>query len=744
MPIQWDAQPATDTTATPPVKTGGISWDTTPVKTPKDPTTPFKYDAPTDQSLETPEQKVARYKQEQIGYDAAAKKANSPLGFLGNTIKSAGETIASSEVALGKTIGKIASKGQLDVYTRNIKTLTDSQLQLQKLIKDHESKGIDATALKRAYNSNADLIDQNQKAIDDYNKELPTNGEAVGQIGGTALDLLTAGSYKGVSAEAKAALLARGGIDTAKTGEAAYKSGQLAKNSIPFLSKTGVAGATQAGATVAKVVAPEVSKVAEIASKPAGILTKKGIGNIAKGAGIGYASDVTQGMQGNRGEDRMGGESFIPGIGTVIGAGFPTVAESAQSFNNRFGRDGKINRIVSSRKNELGKLDNYASVDRVVQKAKDKGFDVKDFVAKSDLLHQSVDKTGTISTKGEGEAVQKVQDFVNKNGEDVVNKILEKEGKAIDPATLETKLKQSVMNSGLQGGNLTKALNEIGTDMAGYKMRVDKDGKIPLAVIHSAKVDKYSNINFMSDPSTQKTAKVIARTLKKVVEDGTTSADVEAINKELSKYYTVIDYLGKLDGKKVDGGKLGKYFARVVGATVGSHFGPLGTMIGAEAGGMVKGNSLKRVFGGKTGLDLKSSQMMKDAIAETKKPRLMLPAPKGASTIFRGNANKAVTENVIKLPGEKTQTTYEPQAQKINRQKGIGQLLLPAGPSGNTKVIPGKTILLPKESVSTQDSKMKFKAPTTTAKNLAFRKKGVGLILRSKIQKPPENSVINF
>lgn len=555
----------------------------------------FKYDVAPKPDTRTQASKLLQYGTEQAVLDKKAKRANSPLGTILNTVKGAGEMIASPEIGLGKSIGKIFSKGNLKTYTKNIDQMTSQQVQLSKLMREKEARGEDTESLKSSYNLLSETIDENKKHIEDYSKELPTKGKVIGQIGGTALDLVTAGSY----------------------GKAAQgaKTGKLFNKASTAVDK-------------ASTIIPEIKKVGEIANGATGIGTKKGLGKILKGGGVGYASDVTLGLAGDRGENREGAKAFIPGLGTAIGAGIPAVSEVSKTFNNKFTKSGKVDKLVTNRQHELGKLESYASIDKVVQKSKDKGFDVKDIVSQTDLLNKSVDKTGTISTKGEGEAVAQVQDFLNKNGEDVVNKILEKEGVTVNPAVLEAKLKKSVMSSGLQGSNLTKALKEIETDMAGYALRANKDGKIPLSVIHSAKVDKYSNINFMTDPSTQKTAKVIAKTLKEMVETGTSSVNVKAVNKELSKYYAVIDYLEKLDGKKVDGGKLGKYFSSTIGAMIGSPLGPLGTLGGAVLGEAYKGNKLQNTFGGKTGKVLESSQMMKDAITESNKPRLILPAPK--------------------------------------------------------------------------------------------------------------------
>lgn len=588
----------------------GIDAPSTP---PEDSGKPFKYDVPQEQK--TSAEKIAQYNQEQGGYDAATKKANSVGGIVWNTLKGVGTTLTSSEQGLGKTIATEATDPKQ--YADNVKHLADSQVTLQKLISEREKRGIDTTSIKRAYNSNADLIKENQDAIDAYSSSVPTTAQAAGQIGGTALDVLTAGTY-------------------GKAAEGA-KSFQLSKGSVPFIKAAGTA------------VAPEVGKVAEIASKPSGLFTAKGFGNVAKGAGTGYGYDVTQGLQGGRGENRTGFNSLIPGAGTVLGAGIPAVTEGFQSILNKTNPTTKANIITNNRKTELNKLDRYSNVEKVVQKNKNRGIDVKDIVANTDLLHGAVDKDGHITTKGEGNAIDQVQQFI-KPQEDVIVKNLEQEGISLTPAKVRRRLNAKIESSGISGKARTTALNNVDAEIAGY--RTNKEGNIPLAELHKAKIDKYAGINFMTDAEKQRYDKSIAGGLKELVQENTKSVDVKRLNDELARNYAVINYLEKLDGKKVEGGKLGKYFARTVGAMVGGHFGPLGAIAGAEVAGKIKGSSMAATFGGKTGKGLSQSQLMRDAIKKGNAPRSPLPA------LIPGNDYIPAQGENIRLP-QKSQSTLD-------------------------------------------------------------------------------------
>lgn len=317
----------------------------------------------------------------------------------------------------------------------------------------------------------------------------------------------------------------------------------------------------------------------------------------------------------------------IEGVKSAADALTPTPKEAAPTPSGPPPMDAKSSRIINQRVSELNKLESSnAVVRKAIAGAADKGIDVKDIVANTDLLQGAVDKDGTIRTTQDGGAVEQLNDFI-KPQEDVISQTLKREGKTIPLSDLEDKLMKAVNDSSVKGGAKIRALANAKADIAGYKLdAVDANGQpwvegqsegephIPLSTVHDAKVDKYSNIDY-TNPESAKTDKVIAKTLKQVVEDNTDSVDVKALNAELSKHYATLNFLEKLDGKKVAGGRLGKYFAQTVGAIVGSHFGPLGGIAGAEAGGLIKGAQMAGKFGEPIGASLEQSDAMKSAIA---------------------------------------------------------------------------------------------------------------------------------
>lgn len=232
---------------------------------------PFKYDVA--QPTETREQKIARYTAESADLQKKSDDANSILGFTKNFLTAGRDIIASSEVALGNTLSKIIGQDTgNETYGVALQDLDTTQANLIKLIRQKELKGEDTTKLKQIYNSGEEQRKTLQAGLNETNT-LPTTGQAVGQLGGTALDILTAGTYskgKGLT--------------------------------------TGVLG-------------KELPSATNLLTKPTGLFTKQGAGKVATGAGIGYGYDVSMGLQ--EGEENP----YKLGIMTLLGGVLTTAPQ---------------------------------------------------------------------------------------------------------------------------------------------------------------------------------------------------------------------------------------------------------------------------------------------------------------------------------------------------------------------------------------------------------------------------------
>lgn len=265
-------------------------------------------------------------------------------------------------------------------------------------------------------------------------------------------------------------------------------------------------------------------------------------------------------------------------------------------------------------------------------------------IAQSNVLEGAVDENGLIDTT---EAV-KVYRAKNIDGyEDVVKDILKNEAKTIDPRELRMDLRAGVLESGLEGATLLRALKGIDDHVRGLMVR-SADGKtIPLSAVHDAKIGEYRGINWQTKPATRTYKTTIARVYKEVIENNS-DADIKSINSELAKFYTDISRLEELNGKRVEGGRLGKYGAQVTGSVVGAGAGMVGGAPGAFVGGIV-GGELASALKGK-------------AMAQTFKRGVKGVTPENA---VLKQAKLKVPDKIVVAPKNITKT---PEIKKVEKQ----------------------------------------------------------------------------
>jgi len=279
--------------------------------------------------------------------------------------------------------------------------------------------------------------------------------------------------------------------------------------------------------------------------------------------------------------------------------------------------------IINSREKELAAIDsNYANMRKASGFSKDEGVASRKRVASTDVLADSIDENGLIRTKGQGGAIEQYKAQTIDGAENVVRKNLERLGETVHLDTVEKQLTEAVNKSGLEGADLKTALNGVKKEIAGYRLKADANGEIPLTLVHDAKISTTNGINYQTPPEIKAYRKAIARGLKQTVEKNS-KFNTEEVNKELSKYLEDINFLERLDGKRVKGGKLGKYFARIAGNVAGGLAGgavggmggsAVGTVLGGEIADRIQGNILQRTLGGKSGFIAPENKVIQDAI----------------------------------------------------------------------------------------------------------------------------------
>lgn len=338
----------------------------------------------------------------------------------------------------------------------------------------------------------------------------------------------------------------------------------------------------------------------------------------------------------------------IGNMTNLIGAGGATAPVASRM------KPVLVNRAANKIERELYDIENnYAKTRTANEYSKDAGVASRKRIAATDVLAGSIDADGTIRTKLPGGAVERYRAQTIDGAENLVRNILIEEGAKVDLPTIERSLKLAVADSGLEGADLVAALNGIKKELAGLAYRADEKGLIDLSKVHDAKISTTNNINYQTPPETKTYRKAVARTYKTIIEK-TSKHNIEQINGELSKYLGDIERLENLDGRKVKGGRLGKYFAQVSGNMIGAAAGgavggpvgmALGTIAGGEAAGFLKSQTMARGFGGTAG-----RTAPKNAILE--KARLKIPdkaviAPEGVEkTKEITKTEKAIAKNV--------------------------------------------------------------------------------------------------
>lgn len=511
-------------------------------------------------------------------------------------LKRIGGAFISSEKGLAESIGQsvayLTGTGkQIDENNKRLIDSGDTLLGLAKTTADPIRKQNLINQAKEAY----------QLAGTSYEEVLPaikkTGLQIAGEGLGTMLDVATAGTY-------------RTAVKGAKAGQLLTKSPLIAK------------GAEKIGLTVTKPLATKTILPTAVKATGAG---KPLLKSMATGAGIGYGYDVTGKLQ----EGATGAEALTPGLGTAVGLAIPIAAKGIQKTGILANKAERGASAVSKVEEEIANIErNYARTRPLI----DKNSPARKLIAQSDVLVGAVDDTGTISTKLKGGAIDKFKSETIDGLEGVVKEGLNQEGIAISPNIVREQMEKSILNSKLEGDALNKALKKIDSEIEGLMKRATPEGNIPLSRLQDSKIFTTGNIDY-TKPASKIEAKAFANAYKTLIENNS-KLPIKQVNSELAKYYEAIDLLETLDGKKVKGGKLGKYAARIGGYIVGSSAGgaiggipgmAVGTIAGGEAAAKIQGMLMSKTFGKGVGTGLEKSAILEKAGQEFPQARKLLP-----------------------------------------------------------------------------------------------------------------------
>ena len=307
------------------------------------------------------------------------------------------------------------------------------------------------------------------------------------------------------------------------------------------------------------------------------------------------------------------------GLGEVVSNIVRTRAEQNNSVSEKLAKE------IEAVEN------NYSKTRKANEFEKDDGQASRQRIAETDVLANATDENGLIRTKGSNGAVETYKKMTIDGRESLVRDHLVREGNSISLEQVRKGLIESVYDSTLEGADLITALRGVEREIQGLSLKADELGNVMLETLHDAKINTTKNINFNTPPETQTYRKSVARTYKTLVEESS-NTPVKKLNEELSKYYKDIERLERLDGKRVKGGKLGKYASQItgnivggtLGATVGGHLGAAsGALVGGEIASSLRGRFMSRTFGKDTGRTPKRSEILEGAKESLKQEKVV-------------------------------------------------------------------------------------------------------------------------
>jgi len=292
--------------------------------------------------------------------------------------------------------------------------------------------------------------------------------------------------------------------------------------------------------------------------------------------------------------------------------------------------DSFANRNVNKLADEINAVENnYSKLRKANDFTNDSGSKSRQRIAQTDVLVDAVDTSGTIRTNQKGGAVELYRKQTIDGSEGVVRENLVKEKGFVNINEVAKKLAIEADRI-FEGTDLVAALKGVAREVEGLKLRADPLGNILLEKIQDSKIGTTRNINYTQDGNaTVSFKKAKARIYKEIIEEKSKfkvevngkQYGVKEINAELANYYKDIERLVNLDGRKVRGGKLGKYSAQLsgnlIGGAAGALFGPAGAAIGGalggEAAGFIKGKTMSNTFGKAKGTTAPENAVLSEA-----------------------------------------------------------------------------------------------------------------------------------
>lgn len=513
--------------------------------------------------------------------------------------KAVGNFFTSSEQKLGGIIGDTvaANSGVQDTLTKNNMQQMDMFRRVQQQISQNKAQGKDTSDLEWVLSqARSEKISPQQEMAGIAPGSQATNEEALGAVGGVALDVLTAGTY--------------------------------------------AAPGTVASRTV---------KATATGEKGAGEIFKYGMKQGLKAAPVGAAYGAASAMQENEG---VGGVLGSAAIGAGVAGSLPLLAGGATAIKQSFRPTTE-----KAMKDYRGQIENLFGRTQTSRKALAKsesfGKSPVDLLSSKaqhgDIVPISVEKRGDTQVWNTKDAVQKLSDDVANLRETIYKPILSQSPERIALDTLGQRAKAKIKSKMGGSADYQKAVSQIDDAIRGLKQAPEyQSGAIRLDQLDDIKSDywgKSKTLFAKQQPEFSSSADFqLAEAAKEIIEERLPDeASVKLFNQFIGQHLQAIEQLQKIDESIVKNGKMGKNFMRTIGAIAGGSSGGTG---GAIAGAMA-GDQLSSVLGEFAGNNPYTMKAL-EGVAKTN-PALINQLNDFVPGFVSSSAGK------VKVPGKATQ-----------------------------------------------------------------------------------------
>lgn len=486
--------------------------------------------------------------------DLAKKTAAIPIA--------AGKFLSSSEQKYGKILGDsiAANTGTTDSAIENEMKTRDMQMRVADQIAQNRKEGKDVSHLEYLLDkSRATMQTATEEVAQTSEGSTATNEEAIGASIGVGLDLASAGLSRGI---------VNGGARV-------------------FGKEVAGEAAQGVGTGIVKNVLPADKTIGEIA---------KGTGKaMLKGAGVGSAYGVAQGMQENEDVSGVAGRAAVGGaLGAAIPLAAGMISMGKQTLRPSLGAAQK--KIAKSYENYF-----YGGKESTAKLAKKAGENnpIEFLTAKA----HSGDPVN-LGTRTEGGTLgmggKTVRDTVEAQAQlsDEASRLKEmtRDAFRVSPERISLAeaeadaIAHAASDAGINKKGdvpaMVKRIRAVFNDMR--QSPLYQGGALTLEQVDDLKSGQWEKasrkfINSGQVPIDAEAHYMVGKSLQQSIENKIPEGPVKEINKYIGQHLEAIRQLEKLDGTTATG-KVGFGMARATGAIIGGHGGPVSSIAGAQLG----------------------------------------------------------------------------------------------------------------------------------------------------------------